>query len=66
MPVLPRKTRSLTWRAGVDLAGNTYWEFKDVLNSGRMRRIVKYNPKTHYADVQIPREFDSRPTFYHH
>ncbi|KAL2009934.1 hypothetical protein VTN00DRAFT_5741 [Thermoascus crustaceus] len=51
------KSLRLPWRrsflVGADLAGNTYWEFKDALNSGRMRRIVKYNPRTHYADVKI-------------
>ncbi|WEW60871.1 hypothetical protein PRK78_006359 [Emydomyces testavorans] len=36
-----------------DLAGNTFWEFKDAINSGRLRRIVRYNPKTHYADVKV-------------
>ncbi|KAJ9202858.1 hypothetical protein DTO164E3_2831 [Paecilomyces variotii] len=47
----------LPWRksflVGQDLAGNTYWEFRDSLNSGRFRRIVKYNPKTHYGDVKV-------------
>lgn len=42
---------------GQDLAGNTYWEFRDSLNSGRFRRIVKYNPKTHYGDVKVNREY---------
>lgn len=56
--------RPLTLFTGADLAGNTYWEFKDALNSGRMRRIVKYNPRTHYADVRITREFKTpRPLF---
>jgi hypothetical protein len=48
--------RHLTSDAGTDLSGNTYWEFKDSLNAGRYRRIVKYNSKTHYADVQVTRE----------
>ncbi|KAI9932829.1 hypothetical protein ASPWEDRAFT_33796 [Aspergillus wentii DTO 134E9] len=51
------KSLRLPWRksflVGSDLTGNTYWEFKDALNAGRFRRIVKYNPKTHYADVQV-------------
>ncbi|EEH07317.1 conserved hypothetical protein [Histoplasma capsulatum G186AR] len=51
------KSLKLPWRktflAGKDLAGNTFWEFKDTLNSRRLRRIVKYNPKTHLADVQV-------------
>ncbi|KAJ5086790.1 hypothetical protein NUU61_008097 [Penicillium alfredii] len=38
---------------GQDLAGNTFWEFKDVLNAGRFRRIVKFDPKTHYGDVKV-------------
>ncbi len=41
----------------MDLMGNTYWEFRDQLNATRYRRIVKYNPKTHYADVKINRTF---------
>ncbi|KAL4896795.1 hypothetical protein BDV59DRAFT_171562 [Aspergillus ambiguus] len=51
------KSLRLPWRksflVGTDLAGNTYWEFKDALNAGRFRRIVKFSPKTHYADVQV-------------
>ncbi|PGH09117.1 hypothetical protein GX51_00871 [Blastomyces parvus] len=51
------KSLKLPWRrtflAGKDLAGNTFWEFKDALNSKRLRRIVKYNPKTHLADVKV-------------
>ncbi|KAL1966713.1 hypothetical protein VTN77DRAFT_3910 [Rasamsonia byssochlamydoides] len=51
------KSLRLPWRrsflVGVDLDGNTFWEFKDALNSNRLRRIVKYNRKTHYADVKI-------------
>lgn len=42
---------------GHDLAGNTFWEFKDVVNASRYRRIVKFDPKTHYGDVQVTREF---------
>ncbi|KAF2092139.1 hypothetical protein K490DRAFT_31916 [Saccharata proteae CBS 121410] len=41
------------WLRGVDLAGNTFWEFKDQINANRLRRIVKYNPKAHYADVKL-------------
>ncbi|OJD19672.1 hypothetical protein AJ78_00404 [Emergomyces pasteurianus Ep9510] len=51
------KSLKLPWRrtflAGKDLAGNTFWEFKDALNAKRLRRIVKYNPKTHLADVKV-------------
>ncbi|KAI9663853.1 MAG: hypothetical protein M1821_007343 [Bathelium mastoideum] len=41
------------WLCGSDLHGNTFWEFKDALNSNRFRRIVRYNRKTHYGDVQM-------------
>lgn len=39
--------------SGLDLEGNTYWEFKDQLSSkqGRMRRIVQYPSTIHYSDV---------------
>ncbi|KAE8385517.1 hypothetical protein BDV23DRAFT_164841 [Aspergillus alliaceus] len=51
------KSLRLPWRksflVGSDLSGNTFWEFKDALNATRYRRIVKFNPKTHYADVQV-------------
>lgn len=40
-------------RAGQDLHGNTYWEFKDTLNPGRWRRMVKANRRIHFADVQV-------------
>ncbi|OJJ82013.1 uncharacterized protein ASPGLDRAFT_49397 [Aspergillus glaucus CBS 516.65] len=47
----------LPWRrsflAGSDLSGNTYWEFKETLSASRLRRIVRYNPKTHYADIKV-------------
>jgi hypothetical protein len=45
--------------SGYDLQGNTFWEFKDALNAGRQRRIVKYNSWTHHGDVKVPRQ--SRP-----
>ncbi|EEP80318.1 conserved hypothetical protein [Uncinocarpus reesii 1704] len=51
------KSLKLPWRRffliGQDLAGNTFWEFRDSNTAGRLRRIVKYNPKTHYADVKV-------------
>jgi NADH dehydrogenase [ubiquinone] 1 alpha subcomplex assembly factor 2 len=37
------------------LLGNTFWEFRDALNANRLRRIVKYNNKTHLGDVKISR-----------
>lgn len=41
---------------GTDLAGNTFWEFKDAINAGRFRRIVKFDPKTHLGDVKVSRK----------
>ena len=47
----------LPWRksyiVGQDLAGNTYWEFKNAMKSDHMRRIVKGSRKLHHSDVQI-------------
>ncbi|KAF2706258.1 hypothetical protein K504DRAFT_471063 [Pleomassaria siparia CBS 279.74] len=52
------KMKQLPWRSqwliGFDLEGNTFWEFKDALNAGRRRRIVKYARSTHYDDVKVP------------
>ncbi|KAL5046892.1 hypothetical protein BDW71DRAFT_61181 [Aspergillus fruticulosus] len=51
------KSLRLPWRrsflVGYDLAGNTYWEFRDRLNAGRFRRILKPPSRTHYGDVQV-------------
>ncbi|KAI9802551.1 MAG: hypothetical protein M1833_001623 [Piccolia ochrophora] len=51
------KALKLPWRrkflVGFDLSGHTYWEFKDALNSNRMRRIVHYPRSTHYGDVNM-------------
>ncbi|KAL5343785.1 hypothetical protein BJX70DRAFT_122520 [Aspergillus crustosus] len=51
------KSLRLPWRksflVGHDLAGNTFWEFKDQITAGRFRRIVKPRPRTHYADVEV-------------
>lgn len=53
------KSLKLPWRktflVGLDLSGNTFWEFKDALNAGshRMRRIVKYPRSTHYSEINI-------------
>lgn len=53
------KALKLPWRRqfliGADLSGNTFWEFKDALNANRLRRIVKFSRKAHYADVKISR-----------
>ncbi|KFY02143.1 hypothetical protein O988_02348 [Pseudogymnoascus sp. VKM F-3808] len=49
------KAMRLPWRkrflVGLDLQGNTYWEFRDTLSPGRMRRIVDYPPHVQYSDV---------------
>ncbi|KAJ5574752.1 hypothetical protein N7450_008651 [Penicillium hetheringtonii] len=51
------KSLKLPWRksrlAGVDLAGNTFWEYKDDMNSSRWRRMLKPDPKVHLSDVQV-------------
>ncbi|KAI0998906.1 hypothetical protein K3495_g9292 [Podosphaera aphanis] len=54
------KALKLPWRkqylVGLDLQGNTFWEFRDSLSSplNRMRRIVKFSqPTIHYSEVQI-------------
>lgn len=44
------------WHApGLDLQGNTFWEFRDTLSSHqhRMRRIAQYPPSTHYSEINI-------------
>lgn len=38
---------------GQDLAGNTYWEFKDALKAERYRRIVRYTKRTHLSDAGV-------------
>jgi NADH dehydrogenase [ubiquinone] 1 alpha subcomplex assembly factor 2 len=49
---LPFQLLTLT---GLDLQGNTFWEFRDTLSSHkyRMRRIVQYPPTVHYSDLNI-------------
>ncbi|KAK3657845.1 hypothetical protein LTR56_002224 [Elasticomyces elasticus] len=51
------KALHLPWRkqflVGADLAGNTFWVFKDALHANRWRRIVRYSPKAYYSDVKI-------------
>ncbi|KAE8453353.1 hypothetical protein EG329_010214 [Mollisiaceae sp. DMI_Dod_QoI] len=53
------KSLRLPWRkrflVGLDLQGNTFWEFCDTLSSHqhRMRRIVQYPPSTHYSEIKI-------------
>ncbi|MCJ1471463.1 hypothetical protein MMC13_000102 [Lambiella insularis] len=41
------------WLAGMDLSGNTFWEFKDAMTGGRTRRIAQSESPTHYSDIQI-------------
>ncbi|KAK0622970.1 hypothetical protein B0T14DRAFT_564377 [Immersiella caudata] len=54
------KALRLPWRkkflVGLDLHGNTYWEFRLVNGpgpDGRWRRIVQYPRKTHHGDVSV-------------
>ncbi|OWP06012.1 hypothetical protein B2J93_1769 [Marssonina coronariae] len=53
------KALKLPWRkrffVGLDLQGNTFWEFRDTLSSHkyRMRRIVECPAATHYSEVKI-------------
>ncbi|WPG98975.1 Hypothetical protein R9X50_00177700 [Acrodontium crateriforme] len=51
------KSLKLPWRrqflVGSDLAGNTFWEFRDQLNATRYRRMVKYATQAHYSDIKI-------------
>lgn len=44
---------------GLDLQGNTYWEFRDLRGDPndpavRWRRIVEYPRNTHFGDVKVP------------
>ncbi|KAI0166498.1 hypothetical protein GGR57DRAFT_496761 [Xylariaceae sp. FL1272] len=59
------KSLRLPWRkrflVGLDLQGNTYWEFRmargdDHLkpNAPPFRRIIHYPRSTHYSDVKVP------------
>ncbi|KAF2458544.1 hypothetical protein BDY21DRAFT_410597 [Lineolata rhizophorae] len=58
----PASARVLTARAdaapppkpGSDLAGNTYWEFKDAATSRRARRIVRAARRTPLSDLDLP------------
>lgn len=50
-----------SFKKGLDLNGNTYWEFLDrgtplpsPSETTRWRRIVRYPPRTHVADVAVP------------
>ncbi|KAG9248656.1 hypothetical protein BJ878DRAFT_326387 [Calycina marina] len=65
-PLTPFRKAWLNWKAlhlpwrnrfliGLDLQGNTFWEFRDTLSSTqhRMRRIVHYPRETHYSDIRI-------------
>ncbi|KAK0646137.1 hypothetical protein B0T16DRAFT_458091 [Cercophora newfieldiana] len=54
------KSLRFPWRkrflVGLDLHGNTYWEFRLTNGSGpdgRWRRIVQYPRKTHHGDVSV-------------
>jgi NADH dehydrogenase [ubiquinone] 1 alpha subcomplex assembly factor 2 len=53
------KSLRLPWRkrflVGLDLQGNSFWEFRDTLSSHkhRMRRIAQYPSTTHYSEINI-------------
>ncbi|PVH84704.1 hypothetical protein DL98DRAFT_512121 [Cadophora sp. DSE1049] len=53
------KALKLPWRkkylVGLDLQGNSFWEFHDALSTDkhRMRRIVQYPPSTHYSEIKV-------------
>ncbi|TPX09827.1 uncharacterized protein E0L32_009018 [Thyridium curvatum] len=64
------KALRLPWRkrflVGLDLNGNTFWEFRDVRGAEaapgtpqRWRRIVQYPRSTHYADVKVSPQWHS-------
>ncbi|KAG9231761.1 hypothetical protein BJ875DRAFT_382194 [Amylocarpus encephaloides] len=54
-----KSQRWVPWRkrflVGLDLHGNTFWEFRDTLSSHkhRMRRIVRYPTAAHLSDVDV-------------
>ncbi|MCJ1442537.1 MAG: hypothetical protein MMC23_003033 [Stictis urceolatum] len=51
------KALNLPWRrqrlVGMDLQGTTYWEFRDQINVGKMRRIAKHPRSRDYSDVEV-------------
>ncbi|KAF2859195.1 hypothetical protein K470DRAFT_219661 [Piedraia hortae CBS 480.64] len=51
------KALRLPWRkrffVGLDLDGNTFWEFKDTISSQRLRRIVKHKNAAYFSDIQV-------------
>ncbi|TGO36960.1 hypothetical protein BHYA_0110g00250 [Botrytis hyacinthi] len=51
------KALRLPWRkrffVGLDLQNNSFWEFRDAITAGRMRRIVQTPSSTQYSDVKI-------------
>lgn len=48
---IPQLQPKANYPPGLDLQGNTYWEFRDTLSPGRMRRIVDYPPHVQHSDV---------------
>ncbi|TGO53274.1 hypothetical protein BOTNAR_0299g00050 [Botryotinia narcissicola] len=38
---------------GLDLQNNSFWEFRDAITAGRMRRIVQTPSSIQYSDVKI-------------
>ncbi|KPM43486.1 hypothetical protein AK830_g3056 [Neonectria ditissima] len=52
----PSDPKPLTYMAGYDLEGNTYWEFRltrGTEGGERWRRIVNYPRSTHYSQVKV-------------
>lgn len=53
----PTLTNPPSPHKGLDLQGNTYWEFRDERHGpadlARWRRIVQYPRATHYGEVQV-------------
>ncbi|KAF7950423.1 hypothetical protein EAE96_007708 [Botrytis aclada] len=51
------KALRLPWRkrffVGLDLQNNSFWEFRDAITAGRMRRIVQTPSSIQYSDVKI-------------
>jgi len=56
VPLPPKPKPKLTNNPGLDLHGNTFWEFrltKGAGPDGRWRRIVQFPRKTHAGDVAV-------------
>lgn len=58
---MPPSYHSDKFPSGLDLQGNTFWEFRDTLSSHkhRMRRIAQYPPSTHHSEIDISPQWHS-------